>query len=130
MHHTIEFVEGGPAGVVITTGGAASLEGFARMNGDLLADPRFRPGMRIVVDHSQLDATSLTRDKIDEIRRSVEQLDDRLGDSSVAIVVPDAFTFDLARMSVPLEDEVRLRVHIFVNREDALAWLWEQPRLA
>lgn len=123
----IEFAEG-PAGVIITTFGAADLEGFARMSDDLLLDSRFRPGMPIVVDHSQLDATPLKSDAIDEIRRCVERQAGRFGSSAVAIVVPDAFTFGLARMSLPRGSDVLLNVSVFISRDDALAWLWEQPR--
>jgi hypothetical protein len=85
MRHTIEFVEN-PDGVIIHTFGRPDVEGFRVLNDDLLSDARFRPGMQILVDHTQLDATELTVSEIDEISNHVLTLADRFGSSPIAAI--------------------------------------------
>ena len=54
MKYTIDF-SGSPQDVTITTFGPASREGLVGFVQDLVDDPRYRPGMFILVDH--LDST-------------------------------------------------------------------------
>ncbi|MGZ4403214.1 MAG: hypothetical protein ACXVRI_10255 [Gaiellaceae bacterium] len=66
MNWTIEF-GGDPAEVTIETFGVASREGFIRLNIELVSDPRWRPGMAVLVDHTALDSSLLTGTDIDAI---------------------------------------------------------------
>jgi hypothetical protein len=125
MEFTIEFgaqdVE-----VVITTGGAAYADGFLRLNRALAADPRFRPGMPVLVDHSLLDMSMLTDDDVEEIARSVAAIQDRLGGSRVAIVVPDDLGYHRTAQTRAEAQPLQIEAEIFYSRDEAVAWVRPQ----
>lgn len=127
MEYVIEFVTD-PAGVILTTNRRADLAGFERMNDELLADPRFVPGMPILVDHSDLDTRTLSADDAVAIGRSVERLRSKLGSSPVAVVVADRHGFDRARESIPGGQPPQLEVEVFYAIRDGIDWLRSVPR--
>jgi len=75
--------------VLVTTSGVASLAGLDAIVGDLLGDPRYRPGLVVVFDHSQLDWSGL--DPEDLVRRLHIALKeaDLIGPSRIAVVTQD-----------------------------------------
>jgi hypothetical protein len=114
---------GDPQDVTITTSGRADLEGFERFNEALVSDPRYRPGMTILVDHSQLDASSLSPEEVEAIGNAVTRLADRIGPSLVAIVSGDRVTFGQAGISVAYGPPGPIRIRVFYALEEALDWL-------
>jgi hypothetical protein len=122
MEFTIEF-GASDAAVVITTGGAAHADGFLRFNRAIAADPRFQPGISVLVDHSALDMSTLTDDDLTEIARSVAAIQDRLGESMVAIVVPDDLGYRHTRQARAEAQPLQIEAEIFSFRDDAIAWL-------
>jgi hypothetical protein len=123
MDYTIEF-GGDPYGVTFTTSGAADIAAILRANEEFLADPRFRPGMPILADHSALDTSSLASDDAKLIGEAYRRFLDRIGESAIAIVVARPAAFGLIRMAEayagpPPPSNQR----IFYSREEALAWL-------
>jgi hypothetical protein len=122
MDYMIEF-GGDPQDVTVTTSGQADLAAFEAMNEELMSDARFRPGMKILVDHSDLDVSALAKSEIQGIARSVSQAGDALGDASIAIVAPQTATFGVARQSASLANVPGLQVGIFGVRANALEWL-------
>ena len=126
VEHTIEFGGDSLFDVVITTRGRADLEGVKRFGEELITDPRFRAGSTVLVDHSELDARPLTTSDLREIGRIAPELAELLGDTVFAVVVPDTFTFGLARQSATLSEPLdSAAVRIFYSRGDAEAWLRE-----
>ena len=89
MQYTIDF-SGSPQDVTITTFGPASRQGLVGFVQDLVDDPRYRPGMFILVDHLALDATTMTGDDVRAQAERVIKLEERLGPCKLAIVVPTA----------------------------------------
>jgi hypothetical protein len=87
VNHSIRFAD--PPTVVITTFGVASIAGLDAIVGDLLADPRYRPGLTLLFDHSQLDWSGL--DPEDLVRRLHIALKeaDLIGPSRIAVVTAD-----------------------------------------
>jgi hypothetical protein len=122
MEYRIEF-GGDPQDVTLTTSGEADLHTFRKMNDELTSDSRFRPGMKILVDHSELDVSPLTSDEIRGIADSVSQAGDMFGEASIAIVAPQTSTFGVARQSASLAAVPGLRVGTFGLRANALEWL-------
>jgi hypothetical protein len=125
LEHRIEF-GGDPQDVTISTSGDADVAGFRRMNSDLIADSRFRRGMKILVDHTDLDTSALPASDVRAIADSVAQLEEGFEGSFIAIVAPRALTFGLARMSVLMADLPSTRIGTFGVRENAVDWLRAQ----
>ena len=126
MEHSIEF-SGNPVDVIVTTSGDASPAGFRQMLEDLVTDPRYRPPMRVLVDHTALETASLTVAAVDEIASAITRAGPRLGTSAVGSVAARDATFGLARMTESKMETPLLQSHIFRSRAEAIAWLAEQP---
>jgi hypothetical protein len=122
MEFRIDF-GGEPQDVTVTTAGRADLEGFERFNEALVSDPRYRPGMTILVDHSQLDASTLSPPEVEAVGDIVARVADRLGPSLVAIVSGDRVTFGQAGISVAYAPPERIRVRVFYTLDEAVEWL-------
>jgi hypothetical protein len=122
VRHRIEF-GGEPQDVTVITWGEADRAGFAAFNNDLVSHPEFRPGMAVLIDHSELDASLLTGADILAIADHLKRVEHRIGDGPVALVAPDAFAFGLARVSVRQAQLERLEPETFASREEALAWI-------
>jgi hypothetical protein len=120
---TIEFVDGGPYDVVITTSGRASREGFFGFNLELVSDVRWRPGMSVLLDHSDLDTTSLTSADVEAVVELVVGLQERLGPVVCAIVAADPYSLGVAQVSVSHAEPVGSRIRTFPARAAALEWL-------
>jgi hypothetical protein len=122
MEYTIVF-GGALQDVTITTSGLASVEGLIGFVTDLVANPRYRPGMSILVDHTALDARPLTATDIRTFAMEVVRFDEQIGPSRVAIVVPDPLTFGFARMYELYAESAAVRSRVFYAASDAHAWL-------
>ncbi len=128
MNWTIEF-GGSPHDVVVTTHGVATRDGFVGFNTDLVSDPRWRPGMAVLLDHSDLDTSQLTGDDVEDIVEFLSaKLAARLGPVTTAIVSPDPYGRGLADVSVQmlLSPHPTMRIRSFASRELACDWLRTQ----
>jgi hypothetical protein len=125
VEYTIEF-GGAPQDITITTSGSASVEGLIGFVTDLVASPRYRPGMAILIDHMLLDTRPLTAADIKTFATAVVTHDQQIGASRVAIVVPDPLTFGFARMYELHAEPAQVRSKVFYSRSDALTWLEER----
>jgi hypothetical protein len=125
MVHTLDF-GGEDADVTVTTSGMADAAGFAAMNDELVAHPRFRPGMSILVDHSALDVTLLRAGDVQVIARAVTEMASSIGPGAIAIVAPTKVGFGVARMSEGLAAPAELRTRTFRSRAHAIEWLRDQ----
>jgi hypothetical protein len=125
MVHTFDFA-GKDADVTVTTSGVADAAGFAQMNDELVAHPRFRPGMSILVDHSALDVTSLRAGDVQAIAQAVTAMASSIGPGSIAIVAPTKVGFGVARMSEGLAGPAELRTRTFRSRTAAVEWLRDE----
>ena len=119
----IEFGADPPADVTVTTSGSADAPTFAMMNGALVGDERFVPGMSVLVDHSALDTSGLSSDDVRDIARAVEGLGDRLGRATIAIVAPTLLVWGHTRQSIMFAEETLARARVFRSKDDALGWL-------
>jgi hypothetical protein len=114
MEYSILFGEGAPADVTITTSGRADAGSFRQLNQALVSDPRFRPGMAVLVDHLALDVTDLRTRDLYELGRSVADLESCCAGSRLAVVVPEPLP-----LGAPADDQVR----VFHSVDAALHWL-------
>jgi hypothetical protein len=126
---TIEF-RGDPQDVTITTSGPATLESFLEMNAALLSDPRFRAGMLILVDHSDLDVTPLLQDEVASIGYNIARRGEHFAGTVAAIVCGTREAFGLLRIAQAHAAPSPLRSEVFYDRDEALRWLRMQGREA
>jgi hypothetical protein len=122
MEFVINFIPRREA-VIITTCGPASVNRFRHLNQTLVDDPRFQPGMPILIDHTALDATALTATDIRAIGEFVATIGKRIGASSIAVVVPDRLTFGFVRMGELIANQPQLNLKTFYSLDEAVAWL-------
>jgi hypothetical protein len=124
MIWTIEF-DGGTQDVTLTAAGIASRKGFCASYAELVQDPRWRPGMAVLVDESALDVSTLTGRDVEEIAGFIVDLDDRLGPAAFAVVAPDAYAEGLVDVLIRYLDCARLRACTFPSQNYAKEWLSE-----
>ncbi|MGD0165672.1 MAG: hypothetical protein ABSC51_00055 [Gaiellaceae bacterium] len=126
-----EIIWGGdPEDVYIRTRGVATVEGFSAWLEEGLSDPRKRPGLRVLVDHRQLDTSGMS---VEDVERRVEiaaREEPRFSDVHVAVVVRRDVDFGVLRMLESLFEarpELRSIVRVFRSIEKARHWLATFP---
>lgn len=127
MEWTIEF--GGPDApdVTVTLAGTATLAGFAAYSRELISDPRFRSGMRVLIDGSDLDTTPMATDAMMEaISDEVNQRDWIHPPRAVAVVAGDEEAAARQRLMRAHLGGSKSRREVFLSREEAVAWLAER----
>ena len=120
---------GDPEDVRVTTWGTASIEGLDAWVQEGISDPRYRPGMHVLVDHRRLDWSGLSPDEVQERTESFARDAARLGTARAAVVMGAPVDFGVARMEqayVELEPALKIEIKIFLSIEDAREWLREQ----
>ncbi|HZT92608.1 MAG TPA: hypothetical protein VFA05_11270 [Gaiellaceae bacterium] len=119
-----EIIWGGdPEDVRVVTSGDASVDDLDQMTREGMADPRFREGMKILLDHSNARWWTLSNQ---EIRRRADLLianSARMGRQQIAFVVGSPVDFGIGRMLVSLVDGTPLEADVFDSVGDAREWL-------
>jgi hypothetical protein len=128
---TFSFTFGGePQDLTITLTGRADTRSFKRLNDELTGDPRFRAGLAILVDTSELDVSGLTPDAIEVITEPVVERDWSALPLAAAIVAPTEATSATAALYRAFLGGSRSRRRIFASHAEAKAWLREQREQA
>lgn len=128
---TYEVVFGGegPEDVLVRTAGAATVAALSAMGSAVVHDPRFRPPLKMLIDHRRLDWRSMTAE---DIRLRAERVLDaeapRLAGCTLAIVAHDAAGFGIARMLwSQVEADAQIDFAVFATIEEARSWLAGAP---
>ena len=126
-----EIIWGGdPEDVRVRTSGVATVEGFSSWLLEGLSDPRKRSGLRVIIDHRQLDTSGM---RIEDVERRVEiaaKEAPRFTDIHVAVVVGREVEFGILRMLESLfeaRSELRSILRVFRSIEQARSWLSTFP---
>jgi hypothetical protein len=88
-----------------------------------LADPDYAVGMSFLVDLSGASLESLTLDELRRVGDHGRNIDERLGNHCTAIVAPRDLEYGVSRMFEILGERPNLRLQVFRDRGEALAWL-------
>ncbi|MES2309560.1 MAG: hypothetical protein V4507_11960 [Verrucomicrobiota bacterium] len=109
---------------VITTG-EAELQVFSDFLDALISHPHWKPGSFILVDHSDLNASTLTSADVKTISRYCADRRLPFGNGKCAIVLARDLEFGLARMWHVFMDENPwdMNHQLFRSRVEALEWL-------
>ena len=125
MEFAFEF-GGAPQDLTITASGVADVKGYLRMYDELVADPRFRAGMLILVEQSGLDLSHCSDDEIEQIADSLAERDWKFPPRAVAIVAATPESAEGARLGIVFLGGSQSRRRLFESREQALTWLGER----
>ena len=111
-------------GVVFTTASDSfTVDELLAHKAALLADERFRPGLKELADARGVKGLSLGPADIRRLASFDLAHKDNLGGYSLALVVPDAAAFGLARMYQQITEANLPHVGVFRSIEEAAAWL-------
>ena len=127
MEFSLDF-GGFPQDLTITLRGVADALGARRLATDLAADPRFRPGLLILVDVTDLDTATVDDNELYADATAFIERDAAAAPGAVAIVAPDGDTFIKATHYRAYLGGSKSRREVFIDREDAIAWLRSQRR--
>ena len=111
----------------VKTGGDADLKTFSEIIKEILNHGKWKSGSPLLVDHTKLNAATLTSKDMESIALFCGQYGEQFGNSKCAIITVGDLEYALGRMwQAFVETEVRrTSVMIFKSRAEAIAWLSE-----
>lgn len=90
----------------------------------MLSHTRYGTGWRTLIDMTPAAAMNLTQAGVQRMRALPLHMEERLGGAKVAILVlAKSPGFDMATMYKKLGEWARYKIEVFVDRDDAIAWL-------
>jgi hypothetical protein len=109
----------------VTTSGDANLQGFSDFVKVIFEHEEWKPGGRILCDHTELNAGPLTVDDVQDIANISRKYKAQFGNAKVATLVSRDLEYGMARMwEVFVESEVwDASEELFRDRDNAVAWL-------
>lgn len=110
----------------IKTFGDADYEGFQRFTDELLNHPEFRTGMRMLVDHRELNFEPLYKfSRVEGIAGMHVSRKDRIGKAKIATIRPRDVQEVYLNLWKTMCDYfgVSFEHEIFIDRDTALQWL-------
>jgi hypothetical protein len=125
VEYAIEMPDDGAFDVIVTTTGRATPQGLVECRRSVITDPRTRPEMNVMFDHTKLDMAGLSTADVQGMAASAARTYLQGGARGyVAIVAPALLTFGLARMFQGFAGEA-VREHSTVVRtaDEAQEWL-------
>jgi hypothetical protein len=115
---------GDPEDVWMKTRGVVTVAELDAMVREAVADPRWRPGLNILVDHSDGDWSLMSLRDIEDRAKLMIESAETIGYQRIAFVVGHASDFGVARMlSVLVDARVQYLAHAFMSPEEGRAWL-------
>jgi hypothetical protein len=118
---------GDPEDVLLTTRGRVSVGDLHEMIRAGLADPQFREGMKILIDHTQATWWSLSNEEILDRAELIRADAEKIGRQRVAFVMGSKVDFGIGRMlQSHISDLSRIQFEVFGTAAEARAWLEQQ----
>ena len=117
---------GSPQDVTIRTCGTASAAAAIVLLHDLSEDERYHAGLKILIDHTELQAVKYSPD---ELQTQIEYVVSMKAKAMLqpvycAMVVPEPAAYGTARIwEAEVGGVAKATTRLFRNTEDALAWL-------
>lgn len=123
MEFEIEWVD--ESLVICRTSGAASVEGYQAMMETLISQPGFRPGVDLIVDHTNVDVSALTAAEIERVAGLRARFaGDVAGRAAGVVGAGSPMRYGLGRMfEAFLESQPSTKIKVFETVEDAMVWL-------
>jgi hypothetical protein len=122
----IDFPRDGPADLEMSVSGVPTPAGFALLNERLVSDPRFSAGLKMLVDVSGIDSSSLSENDVQMLSAPIVVRDWEYPPAAVAIIAPDERTYNDVRLYRAHMGGSKSNRKVFRSRQEALAWIEEQ----
>jgi hypothetical protein len=127
MEFEIDFrTDGGPADIELSVSGVPTLADLERFNERLVADPRFRAGLTMLVDVAGLEYDDISADELQALSTPMVMRDWEYPPLAVAIVTPSGRTYDHIQQYRAHVGGSRSNRRAFNSRAEAIAWLEEK----
>ena len=126
MHHEIVFVEGQIPDALVTVSGQMTVEGSEKWLAELVGDPRWRPGMKTLVDMTDLLPINFDGSGVRAVADTTVNQSESWGAGCSAVIVSNEVLYGLLRVWQAVTVDMEWKTDIFYTREEALAWL-ENP---
>jgi hypothetical protein len=126
MEFEFTFPTSGPADLEMSISGVPTVAGLELLNEQLVADSRFRAGLRILVEVPALDAAGITADEVQILSAPMVMRDWQYAPAAVAIVAHDEATARALLLYRAHVGGSKSNRHVFSNRQEAIAWLEKQ----
>lgn len=124
MKHEISFED--EVVLVILSGSGVSPQAYGAVAHDIVNLPQWKPGMKILIDYSQLDLQNETGADADVYAQAIIPYKTRLGNSRCACVNTSPAEYGLGRMwQYFMNTYTHTRVEVFYSYEEAVRWLSE-----
>jgi hypothetical protein len=121
MEFAVEF-GGGPQDVTVVASGVADVAGLRELVRSVGADERYRPGLLLLYDFTDLDLSVLSDRELEQVTETVMERD-WLSQPRAVAIVGGAKTLETARIGVAHLGGSRSRRQLFTSRDDAASWL-------
>ncbi len=126
MQHEIRFVEGEVADALVTISGPMSVSGNRAWLSDLVGDPRWRPGMKTLVDARSLLPGDFGGTDVQQVAEPTIMQADSWGAGCSAVVVEDPAIYGMLRIWQVATRSMEWRTEVFYTHDEATAWLAAQ----
>ena len=124
MEYTLTWGGDGPEDLTVTTSGKVTVQALHEWVQIVLSDPRYKPSLRVLVDHRDAQWDHLT---VGEVRRRVDLITrdaKRIGHHRVAWLVSRAVDCGIGRMMEAFSDgKWEVETCVFRDFDEARAWL-------
>ncbi len=118
---------GDPEDLLVRMSGVAQAEDLEALR-EAVEDPRWRPGLRVLLDERQLDWSEMSSADIERRAAFLAENRDLIGHNYTAVVTSKSSDFGMLRMEQALiERRVPYELGIFRTLEEARAWLRSVP---
>lgn len=113
-----------PDYVLIQTAGEATAIDHDRLMKELTSSPEWKVGTNQIVDHRELEVSSLSFDRMSAIQKVVSLYQDRLGKGKVAFLVRNQGIQGFVRMYETIGGKsAHGDIGVFETRKEAVEWL-------
>jgi hypothetical protein len=130
MHWAVQW-GGDPEDLRVTTSGVAAVDDLDAMMREAIADPQWRDGMKILIDHTQTDWAVFGAGDLQRRAELIGEIADPIGSQQVAFVVNGRLNHEIAKMlGARLGPGVGIVGKAFTSLDEAREWLRSEPDLA
>lgn len=123
MEFEITWID--PSLVICRTSGVASVEGYRAMVQALASQPQFRPGVDVIVDHTNVDVSALTTFELEQVAGLRVELMGAQAGRAAGVVGPNSpLRYGLGRMfGAYVDSQGGTEIRVFGTVGEALVWL-------
>jgi hypothetical protein len=114
----------------VSASGICSVEEMRDHRQELISDPRFRSGMRVLIDHRLVDWSRMTPADVPDVVEMLVQSTGSFGVTYCAMVMGKPVDFGIVRMHqqyAEADPNLQVEFRVFSTVEDARRWFAELP---